>query len=375
MFKKILRITLYTVIVIFAIIGFGLTASYLAIKLHWTDDPGAVDYNDRFYGELAAKNKNDAKADSIYFSMQDGKRAHDYLRIIVISKFYPYNASLILNALGTADDADLANRMLTPIELVLKDNSDFQKLSREIKKLLDGNIKRDTSYTAFDWMNFPEWRDLREAIAKDKHLIDSAAGLAGVESRIVVCCLLGEQIRLYNSKREVYKSYLSPLKVLVTQSTFSLGITGMKDFTAIAIEKNLKDSQSVFYPGRQYARLLDFSTEEPDSERYHRLTQNKNHFYQYLYTALYLKQVEIQWRRSGYPINERPEILATLYNVGFPFSIPKKDPKVGGSRIKIHEKNYTFGGIAFDFYYSGELLREFPFTKKKFYDPEKGRQF
>lgn len=371
MFKKALRISLYTVTIIFAVIGFGLTASYVAIKLHWTDDPGAVDYNDRFYSDLASKGKNDAKADSLYFSMQNGKRINDYLRVIVVSKFYPYNAGLILNAIASSDDAGLADRMLAPIELILKENPDFLQLSRDAGKISSCMVKKDTSYTAYDWMNFPEWQDLREAIAKDKILIDSASKLSGVEPRIVVCCLLGEQIRLYNSKREVYKTYLSPLKVLVTQSTFSLGITGMKDFTAMAVEKNLKDSQSVFYPGIQYAHLLDFTTAEPDSERYHRLTENKNHFYQYLYTALFLKQVEIQWRRAGYPIASRPEILATLYNVGFPFSIPKANPRVGGSGIKIRDKRYTFGGIAFDFYYSGELLREFPYQKEKFTDLKK----
>ena len=32
----------------------------------------------------------------------------------------------------------------------------------------------------------------------------------------------------------------------------------------------------------------------------------------------------------------------------------------------VGEKPYTFGAIAFQFYYSGELFEVFPFKKKKF---------
>ena len=45
---------------------------------------------------------------------------------------------------------------------------------------------------------------------------------------------------------------------------------------------------------------------------------------------------------------------------------PKKDPQVGGSNFIIGEKEYTFGGICFEFYYSGELQKEFPITGRAF---------
>jgi hypothetical protein len=83
---------------------------------------------------------------------------------------------------------------------------------------------------------------------------------------------------------------------------------------------------------------------------------------------LYLHQIKKQWERANFDISNRPEILVTLYNVGFAFSKPKPNPEVGGSRINIHDKLYTFGAIGFDFYYSGELAEEFPFYLKKFKD-------
>ncbi|OIP02006.1 MAG: hypothetical protein AUJ98_02830 [Bacteroidetes bacterium CG2_30_33_31] len=367
--KKVFKVSIYTFVIVFALLGFGLTSAYLAIKFHLTDDPGAVDYNDRLYKELANNDYHNKSSDSLaYFTMQNNDRAEDYMKIMLIGKFYPYNANLILNAVNNSNDPTLADKLIAAIDFKLSNNADYISLLEKAKNIYQSPIKLDTVASVFDWMNISEWSDLKIAITKDKKLIDSAASLAGVESRIIVCCLIGEQIRLFNSKREIYKTYISPLKVLSVESQFSLGVVGVKDFTAVAIEQNLKDTSSVFYLGEKYEHVLDFETQVHETERYSRLTSFRDHFYQYLYSALYLKEVQNQWKTAKYDISNRPEILTTLYNVGFKASIPKGNPKVGGSKITIHDKNYTFGGICFDFYYSGELAKEFPYLEKKFWD-------
>ena len=130
------------------------------------------------------------------------------------------------------------------------------------------------------------------------------------------------------------------------------------------IEHNLKDPSSIYYLGPEYERLLDFRGQDTatiNKERIDRLTDFHNHYYSYMYAALFLKQVKVQWEKEGYPIDKRPEILATLFNVGYPQSKPKPNPRVGGSTIKIYEKPYSFGAIAYQFYYSGELFDLFPF--------------
>ena len=132
------------------------------------------------------------------------------------------------------------------------------------------------------------------------------------------------------------------------------------------IERNLKDRGSVFYLGEKYEHLLDFQTNNIEDERFKRLTSYKNHFYSYLYAALNIKQIKMQWERAGFPIGDRPEILATLYNIGFEVSVPKQNPVVGGSTVMIHRKPYSFGAIAFEYYYSGELFDLFPFKRTKF---------
>ena len=215
-------------------------------------------------------------------------------------------------------------------------------------------------------MNISEWQDFKIAVAKDTHLIDSVAKVTGVEARLIVACLVGEQIRLFNSNREAYKKWIGPLKVLSVESQFSFGVTGIKEHTAQKIEGYLKNPSSEYYLGEKYENLLDFNTADTTKERLDRLTSYRNHFYSYMYAAVFLKQVKVQWERAGYPIENRPEILATLFNVGFPQSKPKSNPKVGGSTIKIYEKPYTFGAIAFQFYYSGELFELFPIQTKKF---------
>jgi len=366
--KKIIKISFFLIVFAFALVGFGLTSAYFAIKWHITDDPGAVDFNDRFYKEIADKTIRNNITDSTYFNFLNNKRAEDYFKVMLIGKFYPYNANLILNVLRSTEDNSIADKLISAVEYKLSNNKEYQDLIKSCNSIVNKSITKDSLENFNIWMNIPEWNDLKIAITKDKRIIDSAANAAGVESRIVVCCLIGEQIRLFNSKREIYKSYIGPLKVLSVESQFSLGVTGVKDFTAKAIERNLKDSSSIYFLGEKYKNLLDFNTLEPDTERYRRLTSYRNHYYQYLYTALYLKQIEKQWRLSNHDISNRPEILATLYNVGFIYSVPKPDPKVGGSTIMIKNNPYTFGGVGFDFYYSGELYNEFPYLKDKFWN-------
>ncbi len=366
--KKILKILITTFVIGFAIIGFGLTTAYFAVKLHITDDPGAVDYNDRIYQELAQKDKKNAKNDSAYFAGIDNRRALDYYKIMVISKFYPENANLMLEALTHNKDANLASKMIAAVEMKLQDNQDYNLLISKGEEIFNKQVNKDKNNNCFEWMNIPEWSDLKQAIVKDKHLIDSAAKVSGVEPRLVVCCLIGEQIRLFNSKREIYKTYIGPLKVLAVESTFSLGVTGIKEFTAIEIENNLKNRSSEYYLGEKYENLLDFNSADTANMRYNRLVDYKNHYYSYLYAALFLHQVQSQWEKAGYSISNRPEILITLFNLGYIVSKPKPDPKVGGSRIEIGDKIYTFGAVGFDFYYSGELAKEFPYSKEKFYN-------
>jgi hypothetical protein len=355
--NKIIRIIYKVILYSFAIFGFGVLVAYGIYQMGWTKNKGGVDKNNRYLADIAAL---DHKTQALQV---DEKLSENLARLAVLSRFYPLNAQLIGRALGNKNAK--IEKMIAACEIGLQGNEKYQNSVSEYLNMLKISEKQEKE-NAIQWMNTPEWAVLKEAIIKDKALIDSAARLSGVESRLIVGCLVGEQIRLFNSNRESYKRYIEPMRVLNVQSQFSLGVNGIKDFTAMAVEANLKNSQSDFYMGKRYEHILDFTTADHTTERVNRLVNYRNHFYSFLYTGCILHQTAMQWRRAGYPIDNRPDILTTLFNIGFSESHPSADPQCGGSHISVGGKVYTFGVIGFNFYYSGELLDEFPYEEKSF---------
>ena len=362
------QITLYS----FAIYGFFLVGTYLAMKFKLTNDAGLVDVNTRYYQQIHDKYNQSFKIDSSNIVQY---RSEILGRINLLNEYYPKNASDIMDAWVSSKDEKLALQMLSAIDLKLKDKKSYQKSLQRIiaNRKLDAKA---SGLNAFDWMNIMEWKYFKEAVAKDKRYIDSAAKAAGVESRMIVACLVGEQVRLFNSRRERFKTFVAPLKTLALETNLSYGVTGIKENTAQRIERYLKDSTSMYYLGNKYSRLLDYDStinynnqhNDTMSVRVKRLVQYKDHYYSYLYAAIYIKQIKTQWEKAGFPIDNRPEILASLFNLGYQKSIPKKNPAVGGSNFKIREQDYTFGSVAYEFYYSGEMSDIFPYKKVKFKD-------
>lgn len=362
------QITLYS----FAIYGFFLVGTYLAMKFKLTNDAGLVDVNTRYYQQIHDKYNQSFKIDSSNIVQY---RSEILGRINLLNEYYPKNASDIMDAWVSSKDEKLALQMLSAIDLKLKDKKSYQKSLQRIiaNRKLDAKA---SGLNAFDWMNIMEWKYFKEAVATDKRFIDSAAKATGVESRMIVACLVGEQVRLFNSRRERFKTFVAPLKTLALETNLSYGVTGIKENTAQRIERYLKDSTSMYYLGNKYAHLLDYDStinynnqhNDTMSVRVKRLVQYKDHYYSYLYAAIYIKQIKTQWETAGFPIDNRPEILASLFNLGYQKSIPKKNPAVGGSNFKIREQDYTFGSVAYEFYYSGEMSNIFPYKKEKFKD-------
>jgi hypothetical protein len=341
----------------------GLTGIQVAHQLKLTNDGGHVDVNDRYFHSIKHKYNQEfrIRKDTSSFEIKDFEVYH---RILILNRYYPKNAAYIMHAFQESKNEAETMQMIHAAEMYLKKN---QKYREEIKKYKQSKYTSSRKKKSiFDWMNISEWGDFKEAVAKDKRVIDSVANMTGVESRLIVSVLVGEQIRLFNSKREAFKKWIKPMKILSVESQYSFGVTGIKELTAINIEKHLKNSASKFYLGSAYEHLLDYKTEDTLKERLDRLIDYRNHFYSYMYAAIFIKQVKMQWERAGFPIDDRPEILATLFNVGYWQSVPKQKPRVGGSSIKIYDKVHSFGAISYEFYYSGELFDLFPFKPKRF---------
>lgn len=211
-----------------------------------------------------------------------------------------------------------------------------------------------------DWATTDDWKVIKRGLTKDKAMINKVSRQTGLSTRTILAPIVVEQFRYFGSNRELLKKVFLPLQALGNSVKFSYGIAGVKIATAQMIENNLKDRNSPYYLGKDYEHLLDFQTKDKNKERMDRLTDESNHYYSYLYTALFIKQIQTEWGRAGYTISDRPEILATLFNLGYKHSDPKENPEVGGSNIMAGKKTYTFGGLAFEFFYSAELAKTFP---------------
>ena len=350
---------------LFALVGAGILGAWAFYELGFTNNNGGTDKNNRYLSEKQQ-----------YISAVDSANSQEaalngYRSLSVLRQFYPKNADLIFNAAQFSDRPTAVQEMIYAANMYMQDDDHaaaYQKMIADVDNVLKSNKMRPFEGNVIPWMNDSAWPALKAAILKDTAVIYEAARLTGVEPRLIVGCLVGEQVRLFNSKREMYKRYLGPMKVLSVQSQFSLGVNGIKDFTAMQVERNLTNDTSIYYMGKQYEHILDFQTADHQTERFNRLTNYHNHLYSYIYTGCILHQTMLQWKRSGYDITNRPDILFTLFNLGFQASKPGPDPKCGGSHITVHDAVYTFGVICNDFYYSGELAEHFPLKAQRFAD-------
>ncbi|HEY5382956.1 MAG TPA: hypothetical protein VIJ88_00120, partial [Candidatus Paceibacterota bacterium] len=147
--------------------------------------------------------------------------------------------------------------------------------------------------TVCDWTQTPEWAVINSGLQKDQNIILQVSAESGIPPRIIAAAVVPEQIRFFTSEREIFKQYFEPLKILGSLSQFSLGVSGIKQETADDIEKYANDPTSPFYPGPEIAPLIAYAPgASHDTELYNRLTDAKNHYYSYLYTAIYIKEVE-----------------------------------------------------------------------------------
>ena len=364
--RPLIRRIANVVVYMFAAAGFAIIAAWAIFKLGLTNNKGAVDNNYRYL--MSVSEMKEMENSDLTPQQRDAMWLRQYIKLAAFGKYHPENARLILEAAQRSNNPMLVDRMMAAANLYA-DTNGYEHLTDQLFAVYDKTAQH-TGSTVIPWMATQEWEMLKASILRDSAQLIEAGRLTGVEPRLIVACLVGEQIRLFNSNREIVKKYLGPVKMLSVQSQFSYGVNGIKEHTAIAVERHLKDSTSEFYMGRRYENILDFDSEDHEMERYNRLVDYRNHLYSYLYTGCILHQTMLQWRRAGYDISDRPDILCTLFNVGFSQSHPHSEPRCGGSHISVDGRLYTFGAIGFDFYYSGDLASTFPFYSQRFVDDD-----
>ena len=350
------------------------TGVFFAIRWGLTDVSGKVDdLNDRFQYQ-AEENQVSKMVDGINSNsdlLLDESKIKTLCSLNELSYIAPKNVEKILTVKKQKESDKTIEGMIFAVETYQNNQNDYQKnvndcingfSNRDISEAeMENRVKNTSSQDIFPWVNGDKWQTIKESVTKDSEVIKMAAKKADIDPRLIVSDLIVEQLRVYYSARELYEKYFEPLKILSNMNKMSLGVMGIKEATAIEIENHLKDSRSPYYLGKDYEQILNYgNNQEIDKQRYNRLMDN-SHYYSYLYAALYLKQMMNQWKNAGYDISNRPEIVGTLFNVGFPQSKPNANPKVGGSKVQIGEKQYTFGRLSYEFFYSGELIDQFPY--------------
>ncbi len=219
----------------------------------------------------------------------------------------------------------------------------------------------DKTKTLCAWNETPEWAVIKNGLQKDDAILTRVSQETGVSKRMIATVVIPEQARFFTSNREVFKRYFEPMKILGSMTQFSLGVSGIKEKTAKQIEEYASDPTSEFYPGAEMEKLIGYSPKaDRNKELFNRLTDDKNHYYSYLYTAIFVKEIQSQWQKAGFDISQKPEVVATLFNIGFEESLPKANPVVGGASISLGGRVYPYGQIGTNFYYSDELADIFP---------------
>lgn len=382
--KKTLKTISLVLLIAGGLIMIGWTAAFFAVRYGWTNVAGQADQDSSWYSQ-ALPLENNYKIETSTIEVVSLPRAATSSLSILVDNLTTstvcqlklinqtgYNAPI--KAWQTAlVQPELGWRFLTAAALsqwltyrqgqeVIADDS----LKRCTKELLNKQEALDSldwsaKKVLFTWQNGEEWAVIEKALIKDSEVIKKAASQAGIKPRILVSAAIVEQLRLYYTQRELFEKFFKPLNILASANKMAWGVMAIKEKTAIATEEHLKDDKSDFYLGEKTETLLDMPAGNRTDIRYQRLTNEKDHYYSYLYGGLYLAQVIKQWSRAGYDISNRPEILVTLFNIGFNNSKPKANPQVGGSRININGRDYSFGGLGYEFYYSEALNKEFPY--------------
>lgn len=81
--------------------------------------------------------------------------------------------------------------------------------------------------------------------------------------------------------------------------------------TAYWIEVQLSDSTSHFYPGKSYSGILPISKSPREI-----IEKLQNYSLNIHYAAAYVKIIQNYWKKTGFPIINRPDILGTLFSTG-----------------------------------------------------------
>ncbi|MDD5318917.1 MAG: hypothetical protein PHF79_03860 [Candidatus Pacebacteria bacterium] len=302
--KKITLKIIHIFIYIFAVIGFFLTAGYIAVSLGWTNTAGIIDLQSSYFQKAM---QNGQKSGSIQNCSTDNTCAWAQS-----AEWQAFKAAIVKDTSVIAkvsSQTDISSRMIVSV-IMVEQMRLFYTDRESFKKFFDP-LKILGSMTQFSW------------------------GVAGIKPETA--------LQIENN-------------LASTTSPFYPGkkYEHLLDFSVQASNQVSEQTSNTA------ATSSTTATSSIETERFTRMTDQHNRYYSYLYAALNMRELENQWRAAGFDISKQVGILATLFNIGFEHSTPNANPQVGGAEITIDGTTYSFGGLALQFYNSDELTDVFP---------------
>lgn len=229
---------------------------------------------------------------------------------------------------------------------VLSDSGDGMFVSRMLDAG-DWSRLRASDGEAFAWSRTDVWDSTLLALEKDREAILVASRETGLSPRLVALPALCEQMRRAESFRDRYKRVFSKF---IPTGNLSMGVTGIKPETI----RNI-----VPWVDPRFLPWIDSVSDETIRKR---LGDDDDHRWSYLYAAACLSAIQRRWKaEAGVDLTYRPDILLTIYNIGFHKCTPHPDPQPGGAVFKVGNAEYTFGTFAWEFFWSGRAVQQFPF--------------
>ena len=160
-------------------------------------------------------------------------------------------------------------------------------------------------------------------LLNQKSNIEYASKTFDINSDFLKAIIYVERTNNYNWQDEYFDDYLAK-----KGQNSSIGFAQVKMKTACWIECQLTDSLSEFYVGERYKEILPVS--QSPQEIIDKLMHDKTNL---LYAAAYMRIIQSYWESKSFPIDDRVDIIATIFSYGI-FSRstgkplkPNADPK------------------------------------------------
>jgi len=143
-------------------------------------------------------------------------------------------------------------------------------------------------------------------IKTNQKLIKEASKIFNIDSNILKSIIYVERTQNYTWEDDALDEYLAQVGL-----NSSIGFCQVKLKTAYWIEVQLNDNLAKYCIGGNYNGILKLSN-SPDKI----ITKLQNDSLNILYAAAYIKIIQTQWQKDSFPINDRADILGTLYSTG-----------------------------------------------------------